>query len=356
MKKVIFSMYNLDVGGIETALVNILKNFDYKKYEVTLFLEKKEGIFLDEIPECVKIINYDLCNSKNVIYRKIRNRLKLIFHMVTKFKKYDCGICYASHRGVGSKLIPLISKKNIIWIHGNYYHDSNSFNKFFKNFNIKKYSNIVFVSKALKDKFTKYYKNEDKKLYCMNNIVDYKRMIELSNEENIKKNKLTLLNVGRHTEDEKNLSMLFEVTRKLLDDGYDFELLLVGDGKDHKHYKELSKKLNLNNNVKFLGKKKNPFVYYKISDALLLTSKYEGNPVVFLESKVFNVPIITTDVSDAKVDIDKKYGLVSENNFDSYYETLKSFLDNGFKIKNKFDAREYNNKILNEIYTLIDKG
>ena len=30
VKKVIFSMYNLDVGGIETALVNILKNFDYK--------------------------------------------------------------------------------------------------------------------------------------------------------------------------------------------------------------------------------------------------------------------------------------------------------------------------------------
>ena len=76
----------------------------------------------------------------------------------------------------------------------------------------------------------------------------------------------------------------------------------------------------------------------------------------FCLSLVFNVPIITTDVSDAKVDIDKKYGLVSENNFDSYYETLKSFLDNGFKIKNKFDAREYNNEILNEIYTLIDKG
>ena len=356
-KKVIFSMYNLDIGGIETALINILKNFDYDKYEVTLFLEKNEGIFLNDIPKCVKIINYNLCDSKNIIYRKIRNRLKLIFHTIKNYKKYDCGICYASHRRVGTKIIPFVSKKNILWIHGNYYHDSNSFNIFLKNFNIEKFNNIVFVSESLKDKFLKYYKKLDaKKIYSLNNLVDYKRMIELSKEEKIEKNKLCLLNVGRHTEEEKNLSMLFKVIKKLLDDGYDFELLLVGDGKDHEYYKKLVKELKINNNVKFVGKKKNPFVYYKIADALLLTSKYEGNPVVFLESKVFNIPIITTDVSDAKTDIDKKYGLVSENNFDSYYKTLKEFLDNGFEIKDKFNAKEYNNKILNEIYTLIDKG
>lgn len=354
-KKIIFSMYNLDVGGIESALINILKNFDYDKYDVTVFLEKKEGIFLNDIPDCVKIVNYNICDSKNIIYRKIRNRLKLIFHTITKFKKYDCGICYASHRRVGCKLIPLISKKNIMWMHGNYYHDSNSFNKIFKDFNVKKYSNIVFVSNALKDKFIKYYKNNDINLYCMNNLIDYNRMMELSKEKDIDKNKLTLLNVGRHTEEEKNLSMLFKVAEKLLNEDYNFELLLVGDGKDHDYYKDLVKKLKIDKNVKFLGKQKNPFVYYKIADALLLTSKYEGNPVVFLESKVFNVPIITTDVSDAKEDIDKKYGLVSENNFDSYYETLKSFLDKGFKTKNKFDANEYNKKILSQIYELIDK-
>lgn len=354
-KKIIFSMYNLDIGGIESALINILKNFDYDKYEVTLFLEKKEGIFLDDIPDCVKIINYDICDSKNIIYRKIRNRLKLIFHAITKFKKYDCGICYASHRRVGCKLISLISKKSILWVHGNYFYDSETFNKFLKDFNIKKYSNIVFVSKSLQDKFKKYYKNNDKKLYCFNNMIDYARMIKLSNEKNIDKNKLTLLNVGRHTEEEKNLSMLFEVIKKIVDNGYDFELLLIGDGKDHNYYKELVNKLKISRYVKFLGKQKNPFVYYKIADALLLTSKYEGNPVVFLESKVFNVPIITTDVSDAKEDIDKKYGLVSKNNFDSYYETLKYYLDNGFKIKEKFDANEYNKKILSQIYELIDK-
>jgi len=353
--KIIFTAYDLNIGGIETALINMLKNFDYKKYDVTLFLEKKEGIFLNEIPENVKIINYNICDSKNVIYRKIRNRLKLIYHTITKFKKYDRGVCYASHRMVGNRLIPHISKKNIIWIHGNYFHDLESFNVFLKDFNIIKYKDIVFVSNTLKDKFLKYYNLKDKKLHVLNNIIDYKRMIELSKEEKINKNKLTLINVGRHTEEEKNLSMLFNVIKKLLDESYDFELLLIGDGKDHEYYKELCKSLKIDNAVKFLGKKKNPFIYYKIADAVLLTSKYEGNPVVFLESKIFNVPIITTDVSDAKIDIDNKYGLVSKNNLKSYYDTLKSFLDDGFKVEEKFDAKKYNLEIMNKIYELLDK-
>ena len=43
-KKIIFGAYNLDIGGIETALVSLLNNLDYSKYEVYLFLVKKEGI------------------------------------------------------------------------------------------------------------------------------------------------------------------------------------------------------------------------------------------------------------------------------------------------------------------------
>lgn len=357
-KKVIFTMYNFDVGGIETAMINVLKNFDYDKYDVSVLLEKKEGIFLSEVPENVKIINYNLCDSKNILFRKIVNRLKLIYFSIKNYKKYDCGCCYASHRKVGSKLIPLISKKNILWVHGNYWSDNSTleFNKFFKNFNVKKYTNIVFVSNALKNKFMKFYKKNDKKLFVLNNIVNYEEMIELSKKEKIRKNKLTFINVGRHTEEEKNLSMLFKVCKKLIDEKYDFDLFMIGDGVDHNKYVDMVKELGIENNIKFLGKKKNPFVYYSIADALLLTSKCEGNPVVFLECKVFSVPIITTDVSDAKIDIDNKYGIVSENNFDSYYTSLKKFLDNGFEIKEKFDSKKYNFDILNSLYDIIAKG
>ena len=39
-KKILIASYNLDFGGIETSLINLLKNMDLKKYDVTLVLEE----------------------------------------------------------------------------------------------------------------------------------------------------------------------------------------------------------------------------------------------------------------------------------------------------------------------------
>ena len=60
--------------------------------------------------------------------------------------------------------------------------------------------------------------------------------------------------------------MLFKVCKKLITEKYDFELLMIGDGIDHNKYVDMVKELGIENNVKFLGKKKNPFVYCWITD------------------------------------------------------------------------------------------
>ena len=53
-KKIIFVTKALWIGGIETALVNLLKQFDYEKYDVTLLVLRAELDMLDQIhPKCV---------------------------------------------------------------------------------------------------------------------------------------------------------------------------------------------------------------------------------------------------------------------------------------------------------------
>ena len=95
----------------------------------------------------------------------------------------------------------------------------------------------------------------------------------------------------------------------------------------------------------FMGSKQNPYPYFKISDCVILTSDYEGYPVVFLESMILNKPIITTKVSDYK-EIDGKYGYVTTKEVTDIYEKMKLFIENGFEIKEKFDAEKYNETIL----------
>ena len=55
MKKILFSAYSLEIGGIETALVTLLNSL-INKYNITLVLEKKQGDFLKDIDKRIEII------------------------------------------------------------------------------------------------------------------------------------------------------------------------------------------------------------------------------------------------------------------------------------------------------------
>ena len=78
-KKLLFTAYSLGLGGIEKALINLLNRLDYDKYDLTLILEKKDGMFLDMVPPLVKVKEYRISDNKIVLLRKIYNRLKLIW-------------------------------------------------------------------------------------------------------------------------------------------------------------------------------------------------------------------------------------------------------------------------------------
>ena len=57
-KKLLFCSYSLDIGGIENALINLLNNMDYSKYDVDLILERKEGLLLDRLNKNVNEDKY----------------------------------------------------------------------------------------------------------------------------------------------------------------------------------------------------------------------------------------------------------------------------------------------------------
>ena len=68
-KKILLSSWTLKVGGIETALVNLVNEMA-KKYKITLALEEKTGEFLEKIDKNIKIIEYKPSKIKNTFIRK----------------------------------------------------------------------------------------------------------------------------------------------------------------------------------------------------------------------------------------------------------------------------------------------
>ena len=172
--------------------------------------------------------------------------------------------------------------------------------------------------------------------------------IDVEKDKNV-----TFLNVGRHEEKQKRLSRLIEASKMLKETGYNFKVLLVGEGPDNNLYKKMVKEYDLEKYIVFIGKKENPYPYFNISDCVILTSEYEGYPVVFLESFILNKPLITTKVSDYK-EVEDGRGYTTTKDTKDIYEKMKIFIENGYKISNAFDSKKYNEEIHKKLERLIE--
>ena len=111
---------------------------------------------------------------------------------------------------------------------------------------------------------------------------------------------------------------------------------------------------NLQEKVIFIGSRKNPYPYYQMGDCVVLTSDFEGYPVVYIEALTLNKTIITTDVSDSKKDIDGEYGYVCSKDVNDIYEKMKAFIENGYQTDKNFEPEDFNKKIINKVENLIN--
>lgn len=358
MKKILIASYNLDFGGIETSLINLLKNMNLEKYAVTLVLEEVKGAFLKDVPNGIKIREYKVSTSKNIIIRKFINLFKRIKWMLLNYKKYDASICYATYSGPCGFVARTSSNNKILFVHNNYFqlfkNNKDDTKNFFDNLKIKKYNHAVFVSNESKKDLCKIYPSLRERFITINNLIDVKKILKLSEKKiNYKKGvKKIFLFVGRLDEHQKRLTLLLEVAKKCKGEKIKALFWIVGSGPDEKMYKGIVKNNNLDN-VVFFGAKKNPYPYMKACDYLILTSRYEGFPVVYNEAIILEKPIITTiDVSDDYVSIPNRFGYVV--NEDNIFDKVKELSTVKEKIKETVDYENLNKKRMELIERVME--
>ncbi len=355
-KRLLFTAHSLNVGGIETALINLVNRINLEKYQVDILLEKKEGIFLDKVKEEITVREFKVYNNKNVIIRKILNLSKRLIYTATDYHTYDFSCCYATYSLSGSKLSKIASVNNSIYIHSNYEHlytKEKDFREFFDNRDIRNFKHIIFVSNQAKDSFLKYYKEEETKCLVLNNFINTKEIEEKKKvkiEEKKPKDKTLFMFIGRLDDTSKKLGRAIHLIKEIKK----AELWIIGDGKDKDKYQEMVKKEKLENRIKFLGAKKNPFPYMNIADYIILTSDYEGFPVTYLEAITLHKPLITTiDVSDDKLDIGKDYAFIISKDQQEMVNQVKEILKENKKPK-KIDVEKLQSTRIDDFEKLFD--
>ena len=355
-KRLLFTAYSLNLGGIETALINLVNRIDLDKYDVEIILEKKEGIFLDKVKKEITIKEFKVYNNKNKIIRKIRNLSQRIIYTIVNYHTYDFSCCYATYSLSGSKLSKIASSNNSFYVHNNYkdlYKDEQKEKQFFMDRKITKFKHIIFVSNEYRKEFLRLFPNLEEKTLVLNNFIDTENIKKESKAkitEKKQKGKKLFLFVGRLDDDAKKIGRAIRLTKKIKE----IEFWMVGDGPDRKIYEEMIKKEKLEDRVKLIGRKKNPYPYMKQADYILLTSDYEGFPVIYLEAITLQKPIITTiDVSDDKINMGKDYAWIVSKEEKKMVKQVQEILKENKKPK-KIDVEKLQSTRMEDFEKLFD--
>ena len=370
MKKVLFVVHTLQVGGAERVLINILKNIDKRKFSVTVLALVDDGVLVDEVKN-IEGINYKYVfkayfkksrYNKRSKFHKIANRA--MAHIWKKYlnkmkessdklyqkyvnEKYDVEIAFLE--GKVAKFVANSDNKDskkIVWIHT----DINKYvNTIFKNEEeeiscYKKFDKIVCVSNDVKDKFIE--KTGINDGVCVQiNPIDSNDIIKKSNEvivKNLNTEGLIVCTVGRLVK-AKGYDRLLIAHKKLINEGIHHILWIVGDGIERKKLQDYIKANKLEKTVNLVGYTSNPYKYMKKADVFACTSRVEGLSTAIIEATILEKVIISTECPGCK-DIlcdNNENALIVENSTEGIYEGLKRIIiDEEYRAKCQINIKE----------------
>ncbi len=396
-KKIFIYSYNLGIGGIERSLIGLLEAIDYSKYSVDLYLLKHEGELMELIPKQVNLLPEDkksevfgisiadaykrgyIYEASVRLYAKIKGALlkkkhpdlgvdylgnlyhRLILERFPKNeKKYDLALSfyfphYYTLRNINAKCY-------VGWIHTDYsklyLRKKETLPMFMK------LDKIAAISKEAGEALISVMPELKEKIIVIENIFSPESIRMQADKKDVFEEmpddgSVKILSIGRFCK-AKNFDNIPEICRRILDLGCNIKWYIIGYGADEdiNIVKAKIDEYNVRNNVILLGKKLNPYPYIKACNIYIQPSRYEGKSVTVREAQVLCKPVIITNYSTAKSQLEDGIdGVIvpmdNEGCADKLAEIIKDrMLQN--KLINNCQLRDYSNsKEIEKIYHLI---
>jgi glycosyltransferase involved in cell wall biosynthesis len=129
-------------------------------------------------------------------------------------------------------------------------------------------------------------------------------------------------------------------------------LIIVGSGPLADELEALIVSLGLGGAVFLTGMQRNPHAIMAHADCFVLSSDYEGQPMVILEALVLGLPIVTVEFASAKNALPAGSGLVVPQSVEGVAEGLEAFI-RGDVPASAFDFAAYNRKAVDQFYRAI---
>lgn len=371
-KKIVFMLINMNIGGTEKALLNMIEELPEDQFDVTILMLEKYGGFLDQIPSKVKVEyfkGYDeikprINNPPSTTSMKLFKKGEFIkafsfsaYYLRSKFFKnkniffkylvnnypsleeiYDIAVAYAGPMDFISYFVlnKIKAKKKVQWIHFDI--TKIGFDKVFASKNYGKFDKIFVVSKEAKLKLTELVPKIKEKTEVFLNVISPTSIIKLSEYGYGFKdtfNGIRILTVGRLTA-EKGHDLAIEALVELINKGYNVKWYCLGEGNFREKYTDIINTLNLHEKFILLGASANPYAYMAQCNIYVQPSRHEGYCITLAEARLLRKSIVTTDFAGAKEQITHgETGLIVSANKNEIYNAIKLLIDNQ-KLSNRF--------------------
>ena len=311
--KIAFVSYGLDVGGIETLILDICKRLDKDKYSACVFTFQKDGKLQKEF-ERIDVPVYLERKAEGIDWMmpiKLAKRYKQLSIDIVHVHNQSTWL----HGGIAAKLAGI----SLVYSEHTTPDCTSQHTKRWEKIEwvLSKITNqITTVSNSIAKFMVDDAGISTKKIKVIYNGIETKNYdIEVDTkakrrELGIMETDLVVGNVASLLP-KKDPKTLLKAFKLVLEEVPSAKLLMAGDGQLKNELLQLKDELQLDGSVKFLGNRRDIPELLKIFDVFALSSIKEGFPIAILEAMASGLPVVATDVDgNAESVIHGKTGII----------------------------------------------
>ena len=335
-------------GGADLFNLSLVKGLNKERYEITIIsTEPNENVLRQEFENNENVRVYDLTSFLDKRYW-----VAFVNYII---QKENINLIFNSNSKTGYSMLPYIKSMYpeipiLDYVHmEEWYNRNGGYSRYSSMYNSIIEKTMVCNGNSKKILEEHFKRNPDEVQTVYIGVDEEKFNPDRYNKEELEKkylggttNKKIISFICRISEQKRPLLFL-EIIKKLKEKRQDFKVLVVGDGNLLGKMKEKAKKMNLLEDIIFLGEIKNTGEIYKISNVTVNCSLKEGLALTSYESLSMNVPIVSSDVGGQKELISKDVGEIvklmqneedvylekySPEEINSYVKAINKVLDN----------------------------
>ncbi len=288
-------------GGAERVMLSLLQNFSRQRVQPVLVLFRREGEYLDDVPDDIEI--FDLKKRGPGDFFELARRLAKLIQQeppdaILSFLWY-ANVIAARARRLSGRSVPLLAAiRNFqteyfkgqkwggikAWLTQRAFRHSDA---------------IVSVARAVADDAVANFGVDPNRVHIIPNPVDVDRLASIASEVRVDHPWLTgngddpvITAVGRLSQ-QKGYPHLLKAFAKMLD-RMPARLFIMGDGELRAELAQLTRELGISERVCFAGFVDSPFASVARSDLYVMSSLYEGFPNALVEAMAMGIPTVTT--------------------------------------------------------------